>query len=87
MLHGSGFEHVLLPKIVEKGVFTSQNRQNSLIFPKKNQKKLSGKSAHLFSLALFGWVQMDGLKVIPVLKSSWCELSEYAIGFCDVLGY
>ena len=54
MLHGSGFEHVLLPKIVEKGVFTSQNRQNSLIFPKKNKKKLSGKSAHLFSIALFG---------------------------------
>jgi len=48
------FVHVLLPKIFEKGVFTSQNRQNSQIFPKKNPKKLSGKSAHLFLLHFLG---------------------------------
>lgn len=81
------FEHVLLPKIVEKGVFTSQNRQNSQIFPKKIQKSCPENLLTFFLLHFLGWVQMDGLKVIPVLKSSWCELSEYAIGFCDVLGY
>ena len=46
--------YVLLHNFVEKGAFTSQNSQNTNILWEKNQKKLSGKSAHIFSLPFFG---------------------------------
>ena len=48
------FDHVLLPDIVEKKRIHKPKQLKKSDCLKKNPKKLSGKSAHLFSLAVFG---------------------------------